>query len=61
MERVTPESTVDDLRRQRERVEKWPGGRTRELVLEALDEWIAQKTLSPHALSSQKFTPTPRA
>jgi hypothetical protein len=46
MERATAESTIDDLRRQRERVEKWPTGPTRERVLEALDEWIAQKTLS---------------
>ena len=56
MERVTAESTVDDLRRQRERVEKWPSGPTRERVLEALDEWIAQKTLSPHALFSRRLT-----
>jgi hypothetical protein len=60
MERVTAESTIDDLRRQRERVEKWPTGPTRERTLEALDEWIAQKTLSPLALFSQRFTPTTR-
>jgi hypothetical protein len=60
MERVTAESSVDDLRRQRERVEKWPSGPTRERVLEALDEWIAQKTLSPHALFSQRLTPAGR-
>jgi hypothetical protein len=60
MERVTAESTVDDLRRQRERVEKWPSGPTRERVLEALDEWIAQKMLSPHALFSRRLTPADR-
>jgi hypothetical protein len=60
MERVTAESTVDDLRRQRERVEKWPSGPTRERVLEALDEWIAQETLSPHALFSRRLTPAAR-
>jgi hypothetical protein len=61
MERVTAESTVDDLRRQRKRVEKWPPGRTRERVLEALDEWIAQKTLAPHALFSRRLTVVSRS
>jgi hypothetical protein len=37
MERVTAESSVDDLRRQRKRVEKWPSGPTRERVLAAPD------------------------
>ena len=60
MERVTAESTVDDLRRQRKRVEKWPPGPSRERVLEGLDEWIAQKTLSPHALFSRRLTPATR-
>jgi hypothetical protein len=60
MEPVTAESTIDDLRRQRERVDKWPSGPTRERVLEALDEWIAQKELSPHALFSRRLTPAGR-
>jgi hypothetical protein len=60
MGRITAETTVDDLRRQRERVEKWPPGPTRERVLEALDEGIAQKTLSPHALFSRRLTPAAR-
>ena len=56
VERLTAESTVEDLKRQRKRVERWPRGPTRERVLEALDEWIAQKTLAPNASFARRFT-----
>jgi hypothetical protein len=56
VERVTAQSTVEELTRQRERVERWPKDPTRERVLEALDEWIAQKTLAPNAPFAPRIT-----